>query len=149
MCPFLWVLNKFFAHARMDSTFSQDTVVLGKNGRHSFGRAQDRIQAPTRSNILIAYQPYTLEGSLEENPLAVKHLENRLYILIHDLRQFCQFGLYCFCFSLLYSVFLSPVFCLCVCFFVIFHFFSLCSNSQTLFNLVLEILELEDFVMNE
>ena len=30
--------------------------------------------------ILIAYKPYTLEGSLEENPLAVKLLENRLYI---------------------------------------------------------------------
>ena len=35
--------------------FCQDTVVLGKNGRHSFGRAQDRIPAPTltptRSNF--------------------------------------------------------------------------------------------------
>ena len=27
----------------------QDIVVLGKNGRHSFGRAQDRIPAPTRA----------------------------------------------------------------------------------------------------
>ena len=26
----------------------QDTVVLGKNARHSFGRAQDRIPLPTR-----------------------------------------------------------------------------------------------------
>ena len=32
--------------------------------------------------ILIAYQPYTLVGSLEKNPLAVKNLENRLYILV-------------------------------------------------------------------
>ena len=28
----------------------QDTVVLGKNGRHSFERMQDRIPASTRSN---------------------------------------------------------------------------------------------------
>ena len=26
----------------------QDTVVLGKNGRHSFGRAQDRVSPPTQ-----------------------------------------------------------------------------------------------------
>ena len=30
--------------------------------------------------ILIANQPYTLVGSLEENPLAVKILENRLFM---------------------------------------------------------------------
>ena len=30
---------------------SQDTMVLGKNARHSFGRAQDPIPAPTRSNL--------------------------------------------------------------------------------------------------
>ena len=29
----------------------QDTVVLGKNGRHSFGRAQDRIPSPTLSFV--------------------------------------------------------------------------------------------------
>ena len=28
--------------------YRQDTVVLGKNARHSFGRAQDRIPLPTR-----------------------------------------------------------------------------------------------------
>ena len=30
---------------------SQDTMVLGKNARHSFGRAQDRIPAPTRKQF--------------------------------------------------------------------------------------------------
>ena len=33
---------------------SQDIVVLGKNGQHSFGRAQDQIPSPTLTHQLEA-----------------------------------------------------------------------------------------------
>ena len=39
---------------------------------------------------LIAYQPYTLVGSLKENPLAVKLLDNRLYMTSQKWRSTSQ-----------------------------------------------------------
>ena len=42
--PFMFKLISY-----KEKTNCQDTVVLGKNVRRSFGRAQDRIPAPTRA----------------------------------------------------------------------------------------------------
>ena len=70
----------FLSHLTISRAGLYDTL-MSHTPQH-LQRLFDWGKNPMKSLTLIAYWPYTLVGSLEENPLAVKLLDNnRLYII--------------------------------------------------------------------